>query len=81
VGVPLADAGVDAGPAPTVACAADAGADAGADACPLPPSYCADPGWLVFYASAECVDGFCQYERRALACNCHNGGCLPNFTL
>src|SRR5215468_4478182 len=70
MGVPLEDAGVDAGPAPTVACAADAGAaDASAaDTCPLPPSYCADPGWLVFYASAECVNGFCQYERRAMKC-------------
>jgi hypothetical protein len=77
MGEPLEDAGVDAGPAPTVACVADAGMDA----CTLPPSYCADSSWLVFYASAECVSGFCQYERRALACTCKNGGCMPNITL
>jgi hypothetical protein len=79
-GVPLDDAGLDAGPAPTVACAGDAGQEGGQppgapDACPLPDSYCADPGWLVFYASATCTDGFCQYERRAMQCICENGGC------
>jgi hypothetical protein len=77
-GVPVDDAGVDAGPAPVTACQADAGP---AEACTLPPSYCADADWLVFYASATCVDGLCQYERRALYCVCQNDGCKPGITL
>jgi hypothetical protein len=77
-GVPLDDAGVDAGPTPTIVCGADAGAS---DTCELPPSYCPDPGWLVFYATATCADGLCQYERRAMSCVCENGGCKPSITL
>jgi hypothetical protein len=81
--IPLADAGLPpdaAVPPPVVACGADA-----AEICPLPPSYCADYEWLVFYQSPECVNGTCQYEAWAKKCvggqACHNGGCEYNLTL
>jgi hypothetical protein len=82
VPVPAADAGIDAQPAPAVAC----GKDAYAAVCPLPPSYCANDEWLVFYQNPQCADGACQYEAWALPCDgygeyCNEGGCVANVTL
>lgn len=81
--VPLADAGLppDASvPPPVVACGADA-----AESCPLPPSYCGDHEWLIFYQNPGCVDGTCHYEAWAKKCGavekCINGGCEYNFTI
>lgn len=67
-------------PAPTV-CGADA-AEAGV--CPMPPSACADPHWLVFYDNAQCVAGSCTWEKRYNDCGpvgCFFGECRPPLTL
>ena len=73
-----ADAAPDGPDPPALPC--DPTSDAAA--CDLPPSVCADTQLLIYYTNPQCVNGFCQWDKKAHCCvlYCENGGCHGNLT-
>jgi hypothetical protein len=74
---------VDAGAVPEMSCNEHGNPRDAGNRCELPPSECLDEYYLLYYTSADCVDGACVFQREILYCGgwgCISGGCNPGFT-
>lgn len=59
-----------------------AGGAAWDETCAPPPSTCVGDLTLVYFDEGECVDGFCDWQKRSLDCisSCLTGGCQDSIT-
>ena len=61
---------------------ASAGGAAWDEACAPPPSTCLGNLPLVYFDEGECLEGFCDWQKKSLDCNnsCLAGGCQDSIT-